>query len=105
MISQVQRGVNDTDANHPFETRGSGCFTSRKDPVPVVQNAEWGGLKGTENATPSGLDPWNLQSAQSERYSYTGQDKSLGLQQVEATRICRHSPHARVRFAIPTLRF
>jgi len=67
MTLQVQRVGNNTSAKHPFSTTGSGCFISRKDPVPIVQNAEWAGLKGTENATPPGIDPWNFQATPSER--------------------------------------
>jgi hypothetical protein len=67
MTSQVQRGGNDTAANHPWSAPGSGYFTSRKDPVAIVQNAEWAGLKNTESTTPLGLDPWNFQPAPGER--------------------------------------
>jgi len=103
VTSQVQRGGIDTAANHLWSTSGSGCFTSRKDPVSIVQNAEWAGLKGTENSTPPRLDPWNFQPAPVERYPYTDLDKSLGLQQVEAPRIS-DSRHMHVA-GLPFLRY
>jgi len=104
MTSQVQRGGKDTAANHSWSTPGSGCFTSRKDPIPIVQIAERSGLKVTVNVTPTGLDPWNFQLAPSESYPYTGLDSFLGFQKVEAPRIFRLTAHAHGRVAIPTRR-